>query len=302
MSVSSRLFSQALRRNAVSLRNGSTEVETLISPKQMQGIAGTYLGKLEALAAPPASGPGVFDTAGEPYIPKMLGKWPQMPANFKEFPERDIVNYPHPNVNDYPSKVRLGAIPDSWFRFFYEKTGETGGYLFLAGTTVTLISTELVVNEVEIYSCYPYMIDLFFFHLLVGGKVAKFLDDKDDNIYDMYTTWQKQQLGGFNTTIGTEEHLQKCYSVVNDMLFVAKRENVQLQLEAEYRNRVSTIHDTVKRRLEFLAEYEATRRRFESDHMIEWIMKQVSGSLTPQMETATLKQCVSDLKALGNKG
>ena len=60
------------------------------------------------------------------YIPAEAGNWRLVPADFKEFPERDTKNYPHPNILEFPSKVRMGVVPDSWFRFFYEKTGETG--------------------------------------------------------------------------------------------------------------------------------------------------------------------------------
>jgi len=54
----------------------------------------------------------------------------------------------------------------------------------------------------------------------------------------------------------------------------------------------------VKRQMEFLSEYEATRRRFEQRHMVSWIMQQVRSSITPQIEQAALKQCVLDLKSL----
>jgi hypothetical protein len=62
-------------------------------------------------------------------VPELAGKnWEYVPADFKEFPERDIVNYPHPNSLEFPHKVRLGLIPDSFFRFVYPVTGETGVY------------------------------------------------------------------------------------------------------------------------------------------------------------------------------
>jgi hypothetical protein len=103
----------------------------------------------------------------------------------------------------------------------------------------------------------------------------------------------------------TEEQLQKSYQAINDLLFEAKRENVHLQLEAIYRERLHAIYTAVgygifkvlqgkknnfnlhyqktknfvqvKRQMDFLSEYEATRRRFEQKHMAEWIMQQVCG-------------------------
>jgi F-type H+-transporting ATPase subunit b len=312
MSLTSRLFSQALRRT-VSTRHfqglGWTKPKVSFADETWRADESGKLSdalekrvqQLEAWGAPPADGGGVFDKAGDTFKPDMVGKWPRMPTDFKEFPERDLVNFPHPYRTDYPSRMRLGVIPDTWFKFFYEKTGETGGYLFMGGTFIAIFSTETIVSVEGVYSFRTAIWDSVILTLLFGSSVSKYCYADPNTINTGYDVWQARQLHGFHVVVSEEEKLQQCYSVVNDLLFVAKRENVQLQLEAEYRHRVSTIHDTVKRRLDFLAEYEATRRRFEQDHMIEWVMKQVSSSLTPQMETATLKQCVSDLKALGNK-
>lgn len=295
MSLTSRLLAQAIQRRAFASATSDAVAKATASG---QGI----LARLETLAEVPAGQqPGMLDTAGQVYIPKNLGKWPMVPADFKEFPERDLVNFPHPNVTEYPSKVRLGVIPDSWFRFFYEKTGETGGYLFLGGLATTLLSTEMIVMDVELYHPLPHAFNIFMITLLAGGKIAKYADDVAESEMADYATWKERQLMGFKQTVEAEEHLQKCYQVINDMLFSAKRENVQLQLEAAYRDRVNTVHTTVKRRMEFLSEYEATKRRFSLQHNIDWVMEKVRASVTPQMETATLKQCVSDLKTLAQK-
>jgi len=57
----------------------------------------------------------------------------------------------------------------------------------------------------------------------------------------------------------------------------------------------------VKRQLDFLTEYESTRRRFETRHMVDWVLDQVKKSITPQLEAAALQQCVVDLQTLSKK-
>lgn len=58
------------------------------------------------------------------YVPD--DKIEECPPDYKECPERDIVNYPRPKYYLFSPKVRLGFIPDAWFNFFYNKTGVTG--------------------------------------------------------------------------------------------------------------------------------------------------------------------------------
>lgn len=49
------------------------------------------------------------------------------------------------------------------------------------------------------------------------------------------------------------------------------KENLALQLEANYRKNVETISTEIKRRLDYLQEVEATKQRFERDILLKSI-------------------------------
>ena len=65
-------------------------------------------------------------------------------------PQRDLVNFPRPVQADFSETMRLGIIPESWFKAFYDKTGVTGPYVFLGTFGTFLLSKEWLVFEHEL--------------------------------------------------------------------------------------------------------------------------------------------------------
>ena len=41
-------------------------------------------------------------------------------------PERDFVNFPPLRIPEEGGKLRIGLVPDEWFKAMYNKTGVTG--------------------------------------------------------------------------------------------------------------------------------------------------------------------------------
>jgi len=81
----------------------------------------------------------------------------------------------------------------------------------------------------------------------------------------------------------------------------AKEEGVGLQLEASYRARLQNAFTEVKKRLDYEAEKAAVKRRFEQEHMVNWIVSSVTKSITPQQEKESIKSCLNALKDLAAK-
>jgi len=214
-------------------------------------------------------------------------------------PERDNKNFPLESQNVTRPATRLGFIPESFFNFLYDKTGTTGPYLLGVAGITTLLSKEIWVFEHQLMEVIPFCITFWYMFSKVGPKVkAKFLDNQmidyqkkfwDDRI--AIAKFKFQHVLDSGNSLIEQQAGQKS-------LFEAKRENVDLQLEASYRKRMSEVHNAVKKRLDYQLSKEQTERKFQQDHMVEWIVANAVKGITPQQEKEALAKCITDLKKL----
>merc|ERR1711944_369473 len=190
-------------------------------------------------------------------------------------PERDHVNFPRRKCQDHGGPVRHLWIPEEWFTFFHEKTGVTGPYAFGTGIITFLVSKEIWVLEHEFYCGVGLFICLAGLVGKVGPGVSAWLDkgvDDEENSQWMATSYEE--------------------------LMQAKKENVGLQLEIEYRSRLNEAYKQVRRRLDYQLATANVLRAAEQKHMVQWIIDNVRKSITAKQESDALKACVADLKAL----
>lgn len=220
-------------------------------------------------------------------------------ANNRYFgPERDTKNFPHPVMRVRGSPVRLGFIPEEWFTAMYPKTGVTGPYVLGTGLLATLLSKEIWVVDHGFADVLGFTGAFLFCVLKLGPGINKMLHDKQQRIYDAtYTQPIAAAKEGYAGTI--ENAKTAIWSLEGQKhLFEAKKENVDLQLEAIYRQRLQKAFSDVKNCLDYHVNVQNTKRRFEQEHMVNWIVSSVVKSITPQQEKESLKKCIADLKAL----
>uniref|UniRef100_A0A8D0BKQ8 ATP synthase subunit b n=1 Tax=Salvator merianae TaxID=96440 RepID=A0A8D0BKQ8_SALMN len=194
-------------------------------------------------------------------------------------------------------KLRHGIIPEEFFQFLYPKTGVTGPYMLGTGLTLYLLSKELyVINHETIYglcflSIIIYSIKKF------GPQVAAFADKLHEDKLAQLTAVKEGSIANYGKAI-EDEKKEQWRLEGQQYLFDAKRNNVAMVLEANYRERMLTVYTEVKKRLDYHVALQHLKQRMEQDHMIDWVLQSVRKSITPQQEKENIAKCIMDLKAL----
>lgn len=214
-------------------------------------------------------------------------------------------------------KVRLGFLPVEWFDFFYKKTGVTGPYVFGTGLLTYLFSKEWWVVEHEFYNGLS-MIPFFIFIIIKAGPhIGKFVDKEiekyeselnevhDYNKKVQYfkvralATWTYVSFGFQSIQDMVDNETQMQWSNEGQNVIVeAKRENVALQLEAEYRTRLMTVYQAVKRRLDYQVTMTDIENRFVQKNLVDWVVRSVRSSITPDQDKKNIDTCIAELGRL----
>ncbi|KAK3726823.1 hypothetical protein RRG08_020985 [Elysia crispata] len=206
-------------------------------------------------------------------------------------PERDMKNFPNPTQPAKHEPVRLGIVPQSWFDFMYPKTGVTGPYVFGGGLALWMMSKEIMVVDHYFWEIPSFWIMVYILcnHQKVGPQLTKWVAEKYEarkhvqftRPINMMKDAEKANIAKLDRLIEETETIKHVHQ--------AKKEGVEFQLEAAYRQRLQTAYQEVKKRLDYEVEKANTKRRFEQDHMVNWIVNSVTKSITPQQEKESIQ-------------
>jgi len=198
---------------------------------------------------------------------------------------------------EFPDKVRMGFIPEEWFQVFYPKTGVTGPYVFGTGLILYLLNKEIYILGPETMHGIAIFGILIYGIKKLGPKVAAYADKNREEQIAKAEEWKADSIKNFTANI--EEEKKELWRLEGrHHLFDAKRENADLQLETEFRERQLALTNAVKKRLDYHVDLENLKTRMEQRHMVRWIEKNVVASITPKQEKELLDQCITDLKGM----
>ncbi|CAF4743548.1 unnamed protein product [Pieris macdunnoughi] len=199
-----------------------------------------------------------------------------------------------------PGKVRMAMFPEEWFKFFHSKTGVSGPYLFGILVTNYFVSKEIFIMEHEYYAGLSIFVMVAGGAKLLGRDLGIFLDSQVEAIEKELEQDRKNQMNFYETIIKDSKDMQT-RAVGQKMLFDAKKENVAMQLEAVYRERLRLVFNAVKGRMEYHAKRIRVENRIHQKWMIDWILNNVRKSITPDFEKQALNRAIEDLAAIASR-
>jgi len=215
-------------------------------------------------------------------------------------PERDFVNFPPLRVPEQAGKVRVGLVPDEWFKAMYDKTGVCGPYILFWGAVATMLSKEIFVYWADTAEQLVFLTSVIAISKLYGKQIGQFLDREADKANKAEVADLENQTREIDEKIQANQALETLPEA-NQIIHAAKREAVDLQLEAAFRQRLAQVHQEVKRRLDYQVAVQGVYKRVEREQAINFILGQVNKSIGPAQEKESFQSGLNTLKALSKK-
>nr|XP_020474757.1 ATP synthase F(0) complex subunit B1, mitochondrial isoform X1 [Monopterus albus] len=204
---------------------------------------------------------------------------------------------PVPPLPEKGGKVRHGLIPEEFFQLLYPKTGVTGPYMLGTGLILYMLSKEIYVINHETIAALTIGAIAVYGIKKFGPDVAAFADKLNEEKVAQFQEVKDHAMSSLVQAIENEKKEQWRVDG-RSMLFDAKRNNVAMMLETNYRERLHMVTNEVKRRLDYQIALQNLHRRMELEHMVNWVEKSVISSISPQQEKESIAKCITDLKAL----
>lgn len=151
--------------------------------------------------------------------------------------------------------------------------------------------------EHEYYAGISFALLLTYGIKTLGPGIKKSLDAEVDQIEADMEQSRNNEIAAHKEYIEheqTEQWRTEGQLLLND----AQKENVALQLEAAYRERLATVFNEVKRRLDYQLEIQRVERTVKQKHLVDWVTSKVLASITQDQDQQTLNKCIADLKAM----
>ncbi|KAG6446535.1 hypothetical protein O3G_MSEX004486 [Manduca sexta] len=189
---------------------------------------------------------------------------------------------------------RFGFIPNEWFQFFYPKTGVTGPYLFGIALINYLLSKEKYILEHEYYSGLSIALILYLATTRLGPAFGASLDAQVEEVHAALEKTRQDEIDMYENIIKSSKEAQ-WRAEGQKLLIDAKKECIQIQLEAAYRARVMEVYYTLKGKMDYHAKKYIIERRVEQTVLVDWVMENVYKSIPAEYRKQSLQEAIQRL-------
>jgi F-type H+-transporting ATPase subunit b len=283
LSISNRFFQDSSSKSSSTNKSSKTDDKSLVEHNKNEKVL-----RVED---------SLKDLASVKWRTEYNGKrlWPH-----DQWPERDLVNFPPYKLREAPNAVRWYCVPETWFKFFYDKTGVTGPYMFFYGLLVYGFSKEYIVLWYD-----------FTEYLILAAAVITVVKKVGPMVGDVFRGWHQEEVDRYTSVVnnskamagkmlhGYEESLARAKNV--GQLADARKDIINMALETAYRDRLRQMYEAVKRRLDYQVALQNARKDFERTNMINWITNEVRKSITNKQEQDTLQACLNQLRQIASQ-
>ncbi|KFO86663.1 hypothetical protein N320_05047, partial [Buceros rhinoceros silvestris] len=173
----------------------------------------------------------------------------------------------------------------------------SGPYMLGTGLLLYLLSKEIYVINHETVAAGCILTIIIYGVKKYGPAVAAFADKLNEEKVAQALAVKNEAIKDLETAI-EQEKKEQWRVEGRSYLFDAKRNNIAMMLETNYRERLMMVYNEVKKRLDYQVAMQNLKRQKEQDHMIQWVEKNVVQSITPQQQKESVAKCIVDLKAL----
>ncbi|KAJ8963186.1 hypothetical protein NQ318_018652, partial [Aromia moschata] len=201
-----------------------------------------------------------------------------------------------------PPRSPSGSAPASeWWKFFLPKTGVTGFWTFLFTCGTWLVSKEYYVLEHNYYGGLSIAVLWYYAIKHVGPLISNFLDKGIDSYEKGWQKGRDEEKEHLQNLINDEQVLQ--FQADGQLVVVkAKRENVALQLEDEFRQRQMHVYEEVKKRLDYHVAVALAHRKIVHKNLVEYVTREVEKSITPEMQKQLIDVSIESIISEFEKG
>ena len=130
-------------------------------------------------------------------------------------------------------------------------------------------------------------------------------------IGDVFRGWHQEEVDRYTSVVQNskamagkalhsyEESLGRAKNI--GLLADARKDIINMTLEAAYRERMKQMYEAVKRRLDYQVALQNARKDFERTNMINWITSEVKKSITAKQEQDSLQACLNQLRQIASQ-